>query len=138
MGWNVQPTQMVILEDCIVPQKNVIGKKGEGFKIAMSGLDGGRVNIASCSLGGAAFAFETAKEYIKIRKQFGKALSEFQYLQFKLAEMAIDLQASRQIVRHAARLIDENNEQKTSYAAIAKSFATNKCFDVKKEIILVS
>ena len=130
MGWNVQPTQMVIFEDCIVPQKNLIGNKGDGFKIAMSGLDGGRVNIASCSIGGAAFAFETAKEYMKVRKQFGKSLADFQYLQFRLAEMAIDLQASRLMVRHAARLLDENNENKTTAAAMAKSFATNKCFDV--------
>ncbi len=117
MGWNVQPTQMVIFEDCIVPQKNLIGNKGDGFKIAMSGLDGGRVNIASCSIGGAAFAFETAKEYMKVRKQFGKSLADFQYLQFRLAEMAIDLQASRLMVRHAARLLDENNENKTTAAA---------------------
>jgi alkylation response protein AidB-like acyl-CoA dehydrogenase len=96
----------------------------------MSGLDGGRVNIASCSIGGAAFAFETAKEYMKVRKQFGKSLADFQYLQFRLAEMAIDLQASRLMVRHAARLLDENNENKTTAAAMAKSFATNKCFDV--------
>ncbi len=130
MGWNVQPTQMVIFEDCVVPQNNLIGKRGDGFKIAMSGLDGGRVNIASCSLGGAAFAFETAKEYMKVRKQFGKALADFQYLQFRLAEMATDLQASRLMVRHAARLLDENNENKTTAAAMAKSFATNKCFDV--------
>jgi alkylation response protein AidB-like acyl-CoA dehydrogenase len=130
MGWNVQPTQMVIFEDCVVPQKNLIGKKGDGFKIAMSGLDGGRVNIASCSIGGAAFAFDTAKEYMKVRKQFGKTLADFQYLQFRLAEMAIDLQASRLMVRHAARLLDENNENKTTAAAMAKSLATNKCFDV--------
>ena len=130
MGWNCQPTQMVIFEDCVVPQKNIIGNKGDGFKIAMQGLDGGRVNIASCSLGGAAFALEAAKDYIKLRKQFGKALSEFQYLQFRLAEMATDLQASRLIVRHAAKMIDEDNEDKTTYAAMSKTFATSKCFDV--------
>lgn len=85
---------MVIFEDCIVPKENVLGKVGEGFKIALAGLDGGRVNIASCSLGAAAFCLETATKYIKERKQFGKALAENQYLQFKLADMATDLEAS--------------------------------------------
>lgn len=122
---------MVIFEDCVVPQRNLIGNKGEGFKYAMQGLDGGRINIASCSLGGAAFAFETAKDYMKIRKQFNKPLADFQYLQFRLAEMATELQASRLIVRHAAKLIDENDVNKTTYAAMAKTFATNKCFDVE-------
>mmetsp|Transcript_16011 Transcript_16011/g.18598 ORF Transcript_16011/g.18598 Transcript_16011/m.18598 type:complete len:319 (+) Transcript_16011:48-1004(+) len=102
MGWNVQPTRAVIFEDCKVPKANLLGKRGEGFKIAMSGLDGGRVNIASCSLGGAAFCLETATQYIKTRKQFGKPLAEFQYLQFKLAQMATDLEASRLMVRNAA------------------------------------
>lgn len=106
MGWNVQPTQMVIFEDCKVPAENLIGKKGEGFKIAMSGLDGGRINIASCSLGGAAFCFDAATEYIKSRKQFGRPLADFQYLQFKLAEMATTLQVSRLVTRNAATSID--------------------------------
>jgi isobutyryl-CoA dehydrogenase len=108
MGWNVQPTQMVIFEDCKVPKSNLIGKKGQGFKIAMAGLDGGRINIASCSLGGAAFCLSTAMDYIRQRKQFGKFLSEFQYLQFKVAEMATDLEVSRLITRKAAISIDNN------------------------------
>lgn len=130
MGWNVQPTQMVIFDNCVVPKENLVGKLGDGFKIAMSGLDGGRINIASCSLGGAAYCFEAAKEYIKQRKQFGKALSEFQYLQFKLAEMATTLQVSRNITRYAAISIDNKSPDKTTYSAMAKSFATDKCFNL--------
>jgi alkylation response protein AidB-like acyl-CoA dehydrogenase len=135
MGWNVQPTQMVIFEDLKVPKTNVIGKVGQGFKIAMTGLDGGRINIASCSLGGAAYCFEAAKDYIKSRKQFGKALSEFQHLQFKLADMATDLQVSRNITRSAALSIDQNSPDKTVYSAMAKTFATDKCFDVVNEAL---
>lgn len=115
MGWNTQPTKAVLFEDCKVPKENLLGNRGDGFKIAMSGLDGGRVNIASCSLGGAAFCLETATEYIKTRKQFGKTLSNFQYLQFKLAQMATDLEASRLMVRNAANLMDENHKDKTMY-----------------------
>jgi isobutyryl-CoA dehydrogenase len=135
MGWNVQPTQMVIFENLRVPKRNLIGKLGEGFKIAMSGLDGGRINIASCSLGGAAFCLETAKEYIKQRKQFGKPLSEFQHLQFKIAEMATDLQVSRNITRFAANSLDRNSPDKTVYSAMAKSFATEKCFNIVSDAL---
>ncbi len=135
MGWNVQPTQMVIFEDLKVPKANVVGKVGQGFKIAMMGLDGGRINIASCSLGGAAYCYEAAKDYIKSRKQFGKALSEFQHLQFKLADMATDLQVSRNITRSAAISIDQNSPDKTVYSAMAKNFATEKCFDVVNEAL---
>ena len=85
MGWNVQPTRLVILDDCKVPKANLIGKRGEGFKIALSGLDGGRLNIAACSIGGAAQCFEMAKDYIKGRKQFGQPLASNQHIQFKLA-----------------------------------------------------
>lgn len=135
MGWNVQPTQMVIFEDLKVPKKNIIGKVGEGFKIAMSGLDGGRINIASCSLGGAAYCFEAAKEYMKQRKQFGKPLSDFQYLQFKLADMATELQVSRNITRFAANMIDSKSADKTTYSAMAKNFATEKCFNIVNDAL---
>jgi alkylation response protein AidB-like acyl-CoA dehydrogenase len=135
MGWNVQPTQMVIFENLRVPKRNIIGKLGQGFKIAMSGLDGGRINIASCSLGGAAFCLETAKEYIKQRKQFGKSLSEFQYLQFKIADMATDLQASRSLTRLAAISIDNKSPDKTVYSAMAKNFATDKCFHIVSDAL---
>ena len=115
MGWNVQPTKAVIFEDCKIPKENLLGERGQGFKIAMSGLDGGRVNIASCSLGGAAFCLDTATQYIKTRKQFGQPLANFQYLQFRLAQMATDLEASRLMVRNAARMMDEKNKDKTMY-----------------------
>ena len=130
MGWNVQPTRAVIFEDWKVPKENLIGKRGQGFKIAMSGLDGGRVNIASCSLGGAAFWMEAATKYIKTRKQFGKPLADFQYLQFKLAQMGTELEASRLMVRNAATMIDQKHPDKTMYCAMAKHFATEKCSDV--------
>lgn len=130
MGWNVQPTQMVLFDNVRVPKKNLIGKRGNGFKIAMMGLDGGRINIASCSLGGAAYCLDAAKEYMKTRKQFGKPISDFQYLQFKMAEMATDLQVSRIIVRQAAQSIDQKSPNKTIYASMAKLTATEKCFDI--------
>ena len=121
---------MLFFDDMVVPARNIIGKEGEGFKIAMQGLDGGRINIASCSLGGAAFALEAAKEHIKVRKQFGKPLSDFQYLQFRLAELATLLKASRLMVREGAKMIDCDDKDKSTYSAMAKTFATNKCFEV--------
>lgn len=95
MGWTNQPTALVSLDNVRIPAANLIGKEGDGFKIAMKALDGGRINIASCSLGGAAFCLEAAKKYMNSRKQFGKKLSDFQYLQFKYADMASDVVASR-------------------------------------------
>ena len=108
MGWNCSPTAMVMFDDCRVPKRNLISTPGIGFKIAMKGLDGGRINIGSCSLGGALFSYEKAVEYIKTRKQFGKTLSQFQHLQFKVAEMYTNLVASRLMIRNAARLLDMN------------------------------
>lgn len=95
LGWNTQPTRMVSLEDVHVPAKNLLGTEGMGFKIAMKGLDGGRINIATCSLGGATRCLELATDYLKVRKQFGQALANFQYLQFKLSDMKTQLEASR-------------------------------------------
>ncbi len=95
MGWTNQPTSLVSFDNVRIPAANLIGHEGDGFKIAMKALDGGRINIASCSLGGAAFCLEAAKRYIMHRKQFGKPLSQFQYLQFKYADMAADLVTSR-------------------------------------------
>lgn len=108
MGWRCSPTSMVMLEDCRVPKRNLLAKRGDGFKIAMKGLDGGRVNIGSCSLGGALFAYEKAVDYAKTRKQFGKTLSNFQHLQFQIAEMFTNLHASRLMIRNAARMLDLN------------------------------
>lgn len=135
MGWNMQPTSMVIMEDCVVPKKNLLGNKGDGFKIAMKGLDGGRINIGSCSLGGAALAFDQALNYTQDRKQFGKKISDFQHTQFKLAEMATKLTTSRLIIRAAARLLDEQNELKTVYSAMAKYAATEDCFNLVNDAL---
>lgn len=137
MGWNVQPTQMVLFDNVRVPKSNLVGTRGQGFKIAMMGLDGGRINIASCSLGGAAFCLDAAKEYMKTRKQFGKSLSDFQYLQFKVAEMATDLQVSRLITRQAALAIDNKSPNKTIYAAMSKLEATEKCFNIVNDALQI-
>ena len=120
----------VIFEDCQVPQENLIGDLGQGFKIAMSGLNGGRVNIASCSLGGAQAALEEAINYTTVRKQFGKTLAENQTVQFKLAEMAIKLNSSRLFVRQAATLLDEKSPNASVVCAMAKVHATDECFDI--------
>lgn len=133
MGWNMQPTSMVIMEDCVVSKNNLIGKKGDGFKIAMKGLDGGRINIASCSIGGASLAIDQALSHLKSRKQFGKNLSDFQYLQFKLAEMSTKLLSSRLMVRNAAKSLDEQNTNKSIYAAMCKYYATEVCFNIVSE-----
>lgn len=135
MGWNMQPTSMVIMEDCRVPKGNLIGKKGDGFKIAMKGLDGGRINIASCSIGGAALGIDQAMSHIKTRKQFGKVLSDFQHIQFKIAELTTKLTASRLMTRSAARLIDENSDDKTVYSAMCKYFTTETCFELASEAL---
>ncbi|GAA0857312.1 acyl-CoA dehydrogenase family protein [Aliiglaciecola litoralis] len=130
MGWNAQPTRLVTFEDVVIPAANLLGNEGEGFKFAMMGLDGGRVNIATCSIGTAQQALETATEYMKTRSQFGKPLAAFQALQFKLADMATELVAARQMVRLAAFKIDANDPDKTTYCAMAKRFATDVGFNV--------
>jgi alkylation response protein AidB-like acyl-CoA dehydrogenase len=135
MGWNAQPTAAVNFDDCRVPVANRIGQEGEGFRFAMMGLDGGRLNIASCSLGGAAFALDTAKAYLETRKQFGKPLKEFQALQFKLADMATELEAARLMVRRAAHALDNKDPQATKLCAMAKRFATDAGFQVANDAL---
>ncbi len=130
MGWNSQPTAEVVFDNVRVPVSNRLGAEGQGFKIAMAGLDGGRVNIAACSLGGAQMATNQAANYIQDRKQFGKKLNEFQALQFKLADMLTDLKASRLMVYNAANSIDINCPDKTTNCAMAKRFATDMCFNI--------
>ncbi|WGM38901.1 isobutyryl-CoA dehydrogenase [Caulobacter sp. NIBR1757] len=130
MGWKSQPTAQVNFDNVRVPVENRIGGEGEGFRFAMMGLDGGRLNIASCSLGGAAFALDTAKAYMETRNQFGKPLKDFQALQFKIADMATDLQASQLMVRNAASALDNRDPHATKLCAMAKRFATDSCFDV--------
>jgi alkylation response protein AidB-like acyl-CoA dehydrogenase len=135
MGWNSQPTSLVAFDDCRVPVANRVGEEGDGFKIAMKGLDGGRTNIAACSLGGAMGCLEKAKIYMSERKQFGRHLNQFQALQFNLADMAIDLEASRLMVYRAAQAIDSNAPDKPQICAMAKKFVTDTCFDIVNQAL---
>jgi len=130
LGWNSQPTHAVILEDCKVPVSNLIGKEGEGFKIAMKALDGGRVNIAACSLGAAQRCTDIAKDYAKQRKQFGQPLASFQNIQFQLADMCTSIQASRLMTRNAASLLDSKHPSATVSCAMAKLFTCDAAFKV--------
>eukprot|EP00088_Acartia_fossae_P004068 TRINITY_DN1173_c0_g1_i4.p1 TRINITY_DN1173_c0_g1~~TRINITY_DN1173_c0_g1_i4.p1 ORF type:complete len:325 (+),score=55.05 TRINITY_DN1173_c0_g1_i4:110-976(+) len=130
MGWNSQPTRAVIFEDCEVPVENVIGVEGQGFNIAMSGLNGGRINIASTSLGAAERSLDVAKEHTKVRKQFGMPLSQMQHTQFQLAQMGTKLVASRAMVRNAARALDAKHADTVSLCSMAKLFATENCFEI--------
>ena len=135
MGWNAQPTAQVNLDDCRVPKANRIGKEGEGFRIAMAGLDGGRINIASCSLGGAQLALDAAKAHLETRRQFGRALKDFQGLQWRLADMATELDAARLMVRRAAHALDAGDPRATLYCAMAKRFATDAGFEVANQAL---
>ena len=130
MGWNSQPTAQVIFEDCRVPVKNLLGNEGDGFKIAMKGLDGGRVNIAACSLGGARAALEASISYSAERKQFGKSIDQFQVTQFKLADMATELEAARLMVLRAACSLDTQDNKATKLCAMAKRYATDICSEI--------
>ncbi len=130
MGWHSQPTREVIFDNVKVPAAYRLGKEGDGFKIAMKGLDGGRINIATCSLGTAQAAINRAKDYMLEREQFGQAIANFQALQFKLADMVTDLVAARQMVRLAAFKVDEGHSEAGTYSAMAKRFATDVGFDV--------
>ena len=137
MGWHSQPTAQVIFEDCRVPVENRIGEEGEGFKFAMMGLDGGRLNIAACSLGTAQRAYEKALDYAKDREQFGQSIAEFQAIQFKLADMATELEAARLMLYEAARTLDEGKPEKTGKSAMAKRFVTDSCFNVANEALQI-
>jgi len=125
MGWNAQPTRQVIMEQVRVPLANRIGEEGQGFRIAMAGLDGGRLNIGACSLGGAQSAIDKSIAYMKDRRAFGKALTEFQALQFRLADMATELEAARTLLWRAAATLDAGDPQATQLCAMAKRFATD-------------
>jgi alkylation response protein AidB-like acyl-CoA dehydrogenase len=125
MGWNAQPTAQVIFDNCRVPVANRLGAEGEGFRIAMMGLDGGRINIGACSVGTARAALEEAKAYVSDRKQFGRAIAEFQATQFKLADMATELEASRLMIRNAADALDRKHPRATMLCAMAKRFASD-------------
>ena len=130
MGWNAQPTREITFTEVRVPVANLLGEEGQGFTFAMKGLDGGRINIATCSIGTAQSALERATQYMTERKQFGKPIAAFQALQFKLADMATELVAARQLVRLAAFKLDEQDPEATAYCAMAKRFATDVGFQV--------
>lgn len=135
MGWKSQPTAAVNFDNCRIPMQNRIGAEGDGFKIAMMGLDGGRLNIGACSLGGARRCLDEAKWYIRDRKQFGKPLSAFQALQFKIADMATELEAARLLLHKAASKLDAKSPDATMYCAMAKRLATDVGFTVVNEAL---
>ncbi len=135
MGWNAQPTRAVTFAEVRVPAGNRLGEEGFGFKIAMAGLDGGRLNIAACSLGGAQAALEKSLAYMKERKAFGKRLDEFQALQFRLADMATELEASRTFLWRAAAALDRKEANATVLCAMAKRFVTDNCFDIANQAL---
>ena len=137
MGWKNQPTRLVSLSDVVIPKNNLIGEEGNGFKIAMEGLDGGRINIATCSIGTAQSALEEAQKYMNEREQFGKKLSDFQAMQFKIADMVTELVAARTITRLAAYKIDQGDNEATTYSAMAKRFATDVGFNVCNEALQI-
>lgn len=135
LGWNSQPTRGVSLDGVRIPAGNLLGDEGDGFRIAMKGLDGGRINIAACSVGAGQGALDAARRYLGQRRQFGKALGEFQGLQFKLADMATQLVAARQMVHAAARKLDAGSADATPWCAMAKRFATDAGFAVCNEAL---
>ncbi|OMJ71124.1 hypothetical protein SteCoe_30735 [Stentor coeruleus] len=130
LGWNLHPTNLVSFDNVKIHKSNLVGKPGIGMKIALQGLEGGRINIASCGLGGAWFALEKARDYMENRVQFGSKLSEFQYLRFKMAEAFTKLTTSRVLVRHAAHMVDTKNTDKIPLSSMAKLVATDYCFEI--------
>jgi alkylation response protein AidB-like acyl-CoA dehydrogenase len=135
MGWNAQPTRAVLFQDARVPLDHRLGAEGSGFKIAMAGLDGGRLNIAACSLGGAQCALDKTLAYMSNRKAFGKRLDEFQALQFRLADMATALETSRALLWHAAAALDRRDAAAMRLSAMAKRFITDACFEVANQAL---
>jgi alkylation response protein AidB-like acyl-CoA dehydrogenase len=135
LGWHTQPTAMVNFENCRVPVANRLGAEGEGFSIAMMGLDGGRLNIGACSLGGARASMEAARQYMLERRQFGQRLADFQALQFKLADMATELYAARLMLRRAAASLDKGDPDATLHCAMAKRLATDAGFRIADEAL---
>ncbi len=135
MGWNSQPTRTISFDDVRVPADHLLGAEGEGFRIAMKGLDGGRINIATCSVGAAQGALDAARRYLHERRQFGRPLADFQALQFRLADMATELVAARQMVRLAASKLDAGHADATTFCAMAKRFATDAGFNVCNEAL---
>jgi alkylation response protein AidB-like acyl-CoA dehydrogenase len=137
MGWNAQPTRQVIFDNCKVPATSRIGEEGHGFKFAMSGLDGGRINIGACSVGAAWCALDKARQYALERKAFGRAIADFQTLQFKLADMATDLEAARLMIYRAADAVDRADPQASMYSAMGKRLATDLGFAIVNDALQV-
>ena len=138
MGWNAQPTRQVILENVEVPAFQLVGGvEGNGFKYAMSGLDGGRINIGACSLGAAWAALDKARDYMHERKAFGRHIADFQALQFKIADMATDLEAARLMIYRAADALDRADPQATMYSAMAKRYATDLGFEIVNQALQI-
>ncbi|HEU0062025.1 MAG TPA: acyl-CoA dehydrogenase family protein [Hyphomicrobiaceae bacterium] len=137
MGWNAQPTRQVIFDNCKVPVANLVGEPGRGFRFAMSGLDGGRINIAACSLGAAWMALDKARDYMLERGAFGQPLADFQALQFKIADMATELEAARLMTYRAAEALDRADPQASMYSAMAKRLATDIGFQVCNEALQI-
>lgn len=130
LGWHSQPTTMVFFENCRVPASNLIGSEGQGFKIAMNALNGGRINIAACSLGGAKNCINLTRNYLLERKQFQQKLADFEALQFRFADMVTNLEASRLMVHRAATSLDKKDPQAIMHCAMAKRMATDYCFEI--------
>lgn len=135
MGWNAQPTRVVSFTDCRVPVANRLADEGMGFTLAMKGLNGGRINIGACSLGGASEALDQALDYVSTRQQFGRPIGQFQVSQFKLADMATELEASRLMLYRAAAAVDGDDPSAAKYCAMAKRFATDACFDIANQAL---
>jgi alkylation response protein AidB-like acyl-CoA dehydrogenase len=138
MGWNAQPTRQVIMENVAVPAFHLVGGvEGQGFRYAMSGLDGGRINIGACSLGPAWAAIDKARDYMHERKAFGRPIADFQALQFKIADMATDLEAARLMIYRAADALDRSDPQASMYSAMAKRYATDLGFDIVNQALQI-
>jgi len=137
MGWNAQPTRQLMFDNCKVPADHLIGEPGRGFRFAMSGLDGGRVNIGACSLGAAANALDKARQYLFERAAFGRQLADFQALQFKIADMATELEAARLMIYRAADALDRADPQASMYSAMGKRFATDLGFRICNEALQI-
>jgi alkylation response protein AidB-like acyl-CoA dehydrogenase len=135
MGWRAQPTAMVSFDNCRIPETNRVGEEGQGFRFAMAGLDGGRLNISACALGGAQDALDRALTYVQDRKQFGRTIADFQATQFKLADMETELSAARSLLYEAARKVDADAPDKTKFCAMAKRFVTDVAFKVANEAL---
>ncbi|MGO4908637.1 acyl-CoA dehydrogenase family protein [Pseudorhodobacter sp. W20_MBD10_FR17] len=135
MGWRAQPTRAVQLDGCLVPHTNLLGEEGRGFAYAMAGLDGGRLNIAACALGGAQAALNATLKYMGERQAFGQTIDRFQALQFRLADMEVKLQTARVFLRHAAALLDAGAVEATKFCAMAKLYVTDVCFDVANDCL---